>query len=189
MSDRSRARYGAVAQALHWATALLVLVAFVYGPGGPEQRVYAAARDFERQLHETLGLVVFVLVALRAAWRLFDEHPDPPQGPRWMGAAAAVVQAALYLLLIAVPLTAIAGAWLEGHPLTLLAGVELAPQISKSHELGAVLANVHAWLGDTLMWMAGLHALAGLYHHVALGDDVLESMFPRWLAIRRPGRH
>ena len=68
MKHRSGARYGAVAQALHWATAVLVLVAFIYGPGGSEQRVYAPARDFDRQLHETLGLSVLALVAMKRDW-------------------------------------------------------------------------------------------------------------------------
>lgn len=188
MPIQSHARYGSVAQALHWATALSVLVAFVYGPGGSEERVYSPARDFDRQLHETLGLCVFALVALRAAWQFFDERPDPPQVPRWMGTAATVVQAALYLLLFAVPLTAIAGAWLEGHPLTLLANLVLEPRVAKSHELGAILATVHTWLGDTLLWVAGFHALAGLYHHFVLKDEVLESMFPCWLPIWRSRR-
>src|SRR5437868_15283844 len=62
MDHRSHARHGAVAQALHWVTAILVLVAFIYGPGGSEQRVYSAARDVDRRLHETLGLCVLALV-------------------------------------------------------------------------------------------------------------------------------
>jgi len=31
-------RYGGVAQAFHWIVAILVLVAFIYGPGGSEER-------------------------------------------------------------------------------------------------------------------------------------------------------
>src|SRR4051794_14895207 len=62
-------RYGAFARLLHWATAILVLVAFIYGPGGSEQRVYATAKDFDRQLHETLGIIVLALTLIRLAWR------------------------------------------------------------------------------------------------------------------------
>jgi cytochrome b561 len=188
MPAHSPAHYGKVAQTLHWVTAFLVLIAFIYGPGGSEQRVYSAARDFDRQLHETLGLCVFALFAVRVLWRVFDERPEPPKMPRWMRIAAASVQGMLYLLLFAVPLTAITGAWLEGHPLTLLAGVEIAPPIGKSHDFGATIASIHTWLGDTILWVAGFHALAGLYHHFALKDEVLKSMLPRWLPIRRSGR-
>lgn len=172
------ARYGAVAQALHWLTAILVLVAFVYGPGGPEDRIYAAARDGERQLHETLGLCVLLLSALRLAWRAMDRHPDPPPVPRWMGLAAKAVQGALYLLLFIVPLTAITGAWLEGHPLTLLGGLRIAAPMAANHDLGATIAEIHSWLGDVILWVAGAHAAAAIYHHLVLKDGVLVSMLP-----------
>ena len=181
-------RYGPVAQAFHWVTAILVLVAFIYGPGGSEQRVYSPARDFDRQLHETLGMCVFVLVAMRVLWRTVDARPEPPQVPRWMGIASKAAQWGLYLLLFAVPLTAIAGAWLEGHPLTLLGGIEIPPLLGLSHDLGAQIATLHTWLGDAILWLAGFHALAALYHHIVLKDGVLASMLPRWLPLRRNKR-
>ena len=174
-------RYGAVAQLFHWATAILVLCAFIYGPGGSEERVYSPARDLDRQIHETLGLCVLALVLMRMLWRFVDRRPDPAQVPRWMGIAAKVMQWALYVLLFAVPLTAIAGAWLEGHPLTLLARLEIAPRVPLSHDAGATIAELHTWLGDAILWLAGSHAIAGLYHHFVIKDGVLASMLPRWL--------
>jgi cytochrome b561 len=179
LKQRSIVRYGRVAQAFHWVTAILVVAAYLYGPGGSEQRVYSAARDFDRQLHETLGMCVFAIVVMRVLWRTVDLHPDLPQVPRWMRFAAKAVHYALYLLLFSLPVTAITGAWLEGHPLTLLAGVEIPPLLPLSHDLGATIATVHPWLGDTILWIVGLHALAALYHHIVLKDGVLASMLPR----------
>lgn len=176
-------RYGAVAQAFHWLTAIVVLVAFIYGPGGSEQRVYAASRDFDRQLHETLGLCVFVLAVLRLAWRGIAPHPAPPDVPRWMGLASKLVQWGLYVLLFALPLTAITGAWLEGHPIAFLGGLQIPPALPLSHDTGASIATLHTWLGDAIMWLAGAHALAALYHHVMLKDGVLASMLPRWFPL------
>src|SRR4030081_1029492 len=98
--------YASVAQSFHWITAILVLVAYIYGPGGSEERVYSPARDFDRQLHETLGMCVFALVLMRLLWRMVDTRPDPPQVPRWMGIATKALHWALYLLLFALPLTA-----------------------------------------------------------------------------------
>jgi cytochrome b561 len=43
---------------------------------------------------------------------------------------------ALYVLLIALPLTAIVGAWLEGHPLTLFGIGNFGPMLPQSHDLG-----------------------------------------------------
>jgi cytochrome b561 len=186
MADRSLTRYGAVAQAFHWFTAIVVLVAFIFGPGGSEQRVYSHARDFDRQLHETLGLCVLALVVLRLLWRMMARRPDPPDVARWMDVSAKVVQGVLYLLLFALPLTAISGAWLEGHPLTLLSGIEIAPLFGPAHGAGETIAEIHTWLGDAIMWVAGLHALAALFHHFFLRDGVLVSMLPRWIPLRHP---
>jgi cytochrome b561 len=173
-------RYSALGQALHWLTAILVLIAFIYGPGGSEQRVYAASRDFDRQLHETLGLTVFALALLRVLWRLGAARPEPAPAAPAVAWVAKAVQAGLYLLLFAVPVTAIAGAWLEGHPLTLAAGTTVGPWLAESHALGARIAALHTWLGDAILWLAGVHAAAAIYHHLVLKDDVLASMAPRW---------
>ena len=87
------------------------------------------------------------------------------------------------------PLTAITGAWLEGHPLTLLAGVQIAPVLRVSHDLGSQIAEIHTWLGDVMLWLAGFHALAALCHHFVLRDGVLVSMLPRWSGARNLDRN
>ena len=84
----------------------------------------------------------------------------------------------LYILLLAIPVTAIAGAWLEGHPLTLLGNVRIGPLLTEAHAAGSAIATVHTWLGDTILWVAGVHAAAALYHHFVRRDRVLRSMLP-----------
>ena len=61
----TRFRYGAVAQALHWLTAVLVIAAYFIGPGGSEQRVYSPAVEIHRALPEV------------------DADVDLEQGPRY----------------------------------------------------------------------------------------------------------
>lgn len=176
--------YDSVTMALHWITAALVLAAFVMGPGGSEQRVYAAARDFDRQIHEVLGLTVFGLTLLRLLWHALAAAPQEPPMPPWMHRASKIVQGLLYALLVVTPVSAILGAWLEGHPLTLGILGDVRPMIAESHAAGLVIAQIHTILGDAIMWLAGFHAAAGLYHHFVLRDAVLLSMLPRrW----RPG--
>jgi cytochrome b561 len=174
----TRLRYGVVAQFFHWATAILVVAAFMYGPGGSEQRVYSLAKDFDRQIHETLGMAVLALALIRLAWRAFDGAPDGPPMPLWMRFSSKVVGAPLYILLLAVPVTAISGGWLEGHPLTLLGDVRVGPLLTEAHDVGSAITSVHTWLGDTILWVAGVHAAAALYHHFVLRDGVLRSMLP-----------
>ncbi len=181
VGEPSSLRYGAASQSLHWLTALLVLTAFIYGLGGSEHSVYAASRDAERQLHETLGMAVFAIAAVRLMWRWFAHRPIPGEQPGWMRVASQMAHALLYFLLFALPITAIAGAWLEGHSITLLADIVLPSPVPASHALGDTIATIHTWLGDAIVWLAGAHALAALGHHFLLKDRVLVSMLPRWI--------
>ncbi|HZQ73839.1 MAG TPA: cytochrome b/b6 domain-containing protein [Burkholderiales bacterium] len=171
-------KYSRTAMVLHWLTAILVVATFIMGPGGSEARVYSAAKDFDRILHELLGLSVFLLVLLRLAWRLGHRAPELAGVPPLMKTASRAVQHLLYGLLLLTPLTAISGAWLEGHPLTLGPLGEIGPLLAKNRDLGRSIAEVHTWLGDAVIWLAGLHAAAALFHHFVLRDGVLLSMLP-----------
>ena len=174
----NRRRYGAVAQALHWLTAILVLAAFIVAEGGSEARVYAPERDAQRMLHESLGLAVLLLLVIRVAWRMLDRAPDEAPMPRWMSLSARLTHGLLYLLLLAVPLTAVFGAWLLGHPLNTYLFAEIAAPLAPARETGAWLTELHETLGDVIIWLAGLHAAAALFHHFVLKDRVLVSMLP-----------
>jgi cytochrome b561 len=171
-------RHGAFTQFFHWATAVLVLAAFVTGLGGSEQHVYSSALDSARRIHETLGAAVFSLVLVRVLWRLFDAtHVDSPMKP-WMKQVSSVMHAMLYMLLIALPATGVMSAWLQGHPLTLLGLGEIEPLLPRCHTIGDVAALIHTTLGYVVLWASGFHAAAALFHHFFLRDRVLLSMLP-----------
>jgi len=179
-SSNSSQRHSRVTQLLHWATVLLVGIAYVLSPGGPESRVYSTASDGLRDWHESVGLLVFALVLLRLMWRLLRVEPEPVPMAAWMRASATAAHWALYALLLAIPLTAIAGAWLEAHPLTILGIGDVPPLLAPAHDLGALVADIHTILGNVIMWLAGFHAAAALFHHYVLRDDTLRSMLPTW---------
>jgi cytochrome b561 len=171
-------RYSPLAQIFHWLTALLVGASYLFSEGGPESRVYTAARASGLSLHETFGALVVAVVVLRLAWRLFDRAPEEPAMPAWMALSSQGVQWALYALLFAVPLTAIFGAWYEGHPITVIGVGSIAPLVTTSRDLGQSIARLHPLLGDAIVWVAGIHAAAALFHHFFLRDRVLLSMLP-----------
>jgi cytochrome b561 len=169
-------RYGSPAQLLHWLTAILVLAAFLVSTGGPPSRVYGAANAANLQLHETLGLSVFVLVLVRLVWRFFDRTPADPPMPGWMALASRVSHWVLYALLLLVPLTALLGTQFAGHAVTTYFG-SFGPLLGAS-QAGIQLAEIHGTLGDAIMWLAGLHAAAAIYHHIFRRDRVLKAMLP-----------
>jgi len=170
------ARYGAVAQALHWLTALLVLASYALSKRDGNS-LYSAEADGLRRIHETLGILVFIVVVLQLLWRLADGCPARRPLARWMAAASAAVHLVLYALLIAIPATALLGTWLEGIPITLV-GFDIAPRLAQMQQLGQAIMQIHKILGEAILWVAGAHAAAALLHHFHLRDDVLRSMLP-----------
>lgn len=187
MNLSSPSRYDALSRAFHWLTAIAVTVAFILGPGGFGRQMHEGLDPATRNdivWHESLGVLVFVLTLLRLVWLAF--RPAAPQfgGDSAVDKLAKLMHLALWALLLILPMSALLALGSEGHPLTLLGGlrVDQMPWISNSPI--AKLADwgeVHGLLGDTLIWLAGLHAVAAIYHHVILKDGVLASMLPkRW---------
>jgi cytochrome b561 len=171
-------RHGAGSQSFHWLTVILVGASYIISSGGPENRVYSPERATELGVHETIGMLVIAVLVLRLLWRLIDHVPQEPAMPAWMLFAARLVHGLLYLLLAAVPLTAIVGAWYEGHPITFLGIGEIEPLLAPAHDFGRSLTECHTLLGNAIIWLAGFHAAAALFHHFVLRDRVLLSMLP-----------
>ena len=69
--------YGVVSRVFHWLTVVLVLVMIPVGLT-MIQEIPRPTQDRLFILHKGLGPVVFVVVALRLAWRAFDPPPPLP---------------------------------------------------------------------------------------------------------------
>ncbi|WP_422011494.1 cytochrome b/b6 domain-containing protein [Roseateles sp.] len=184
MAHPTAPRYAPLSRALHWLTAIAVTVAFILGPGGFSRLMRQGVDPATRPgivWHESLGLLVLALTLLRLLWVAL--RPGKPQFdmPAWMQALSRLVHGALWALLLALPATALLALGSEGRPLTLLGGVRVdqLPWIAGSRLGGlADWGDVHGLLGDVLMWLAGLHALAALFHHFVRRDGVLAAMLP-----------
>lgn len=184
MNQRTSTRYDFLSQAFHWVTAVVVVVAFVLGPGGFGRLMHQGvdpATHSDIVWHESLGLLVFVLTVVRLIWVALRPTAPEFQMASWIQALGKLMQLALWALILALPITALLALGSEGHPLTLLGGIRLdkMPLIAESSI--AKLADwgeVHSFLGDAIMWFAGLHAAAAIFHHVVLKDGVLAAILP-----------
>jgi cytochrome b561 len=168
--------YSFASRCFHWLTAVLVPAAYILSVGGPEMRVFGEANKSLLDLHESLGLAVFVTTALRLAHRRWAAPPAPEPMPEWMHRAALATRLMLYFLLAFIPLSAISGSWLEGHPLSFYLIGDIASPWPISPAIGQAILALHKLAGDAIMWLAGLHAAAALYHHFILKDGVLRAM-------------
>jgi cytochrome b561 len=181
----SRSTYDPLSRVFHWLTAAAVLVAFVLGPehfGRQMRDGLDPATRWDIVTHESLGVLVFVLTLLRLVWVALRPAPPRFEMAGWMHALSRLVHGLLWLLMLVVPMTALLALGSEGHPLTLLGGVRVdeLPVIARSGLASlADWGDVHGALGDAILVLAGLHAVAAIYHHVVLKDGVLRAMSPR----------
>lgn len=187
MNQQPASQYDFLSRAFHWVTAIVVTIAFILGPGGFGRLMRNGIDPATRSdivWHESLGLLVFVLTVLRLIWVAF--RPAAPQVPMasWMQLTGKLVHLALWTLLLALPATALLALGSEAHPLTLLGGIRVNQLTAIANSPIAQLTDwgeVHQFLGDAIMWIAGLHAAAAIYHHFILKDGILSAMLPyKW---------
>jgi cytochrome b561 len=184
MNQQAASRYDPLSRAFHWLTAIAVLIAFVLGPEQFGRLMHQGLDPATRSdivWHETLGTLVFVLTLLRLVWVAFRPAAPQFESAGWMLTLSKLTHLALWALLLVLPISALLALGSEGHPLTLLGGLRVDQMPLIANSAIAKLADwgdVHGLLGDVLIWFAGLHAVAAIYHHVALKDGVLRSMLP-----------
>lgn len=177
-------QYDKLSKAFHWTTAIAVAIAFVLSPGDFGQLLQDGIDPGARidiVWHESLGIVVFTLTFLRLVWVAVRPAAPRRQMTVWTRRLSQLVHFVLWVLLFALPITAILSLATDARPLTLLGGFRInqLPFIAYANLAGlADWGDVHKLLGNVIMWLAGFHALGAVYHHVKLKDDVLTSMLP-----------
>ncbi len=188
-------RYGLVAVALHWLIALLFLIMVGLGLTMTRLPITGPWTFPLFQLHKSIGVTIFALVALRVAWRAGNKAPSLPSNLRpWERALAHLTHYGLYAALILMPLTG----WItvSASPLgipTVLYGVVPLPHIGfiAARPDKEMIETAAGWVHKAIAWTAValvcLHFAAALKHHFILKDDVLRRMLPaRALFQRKP---
>lgn len=175
----SKTHYGALAQIIHWLTAIFVVAGWLLG---------TFIDDFSRPVHAAmlvvhmaLGQCVIALLVIRLAWRFVDP-PPPPEKTRFgrlQELAAALIHYLLYALLLAVPCLGIIVQLTRGNALPIFGVWDVLSPWHANRALARSVLKVHEYLANTLVALAGLHAAAALMHHWVLGDRTLVRMLPR----------
>ncbi|TPK99018.1 MULTISPECIES: cytochrome b/b6 domain-containing protein [unclassified Mesorhizobium] len=165
-------RYSQTTIAIHWLTAVLVVVAWFTAVGGRH------ARTDPSYVHFTVGLAVLLLVVPRLLARWLGAAPiiEDPQ-KRWLDIAARAGHTLLYILLIALPLSGWYAASRLGVPVSFL-GIGLPSLTAPVQGAPGEIADLHETGGTLILWLAGLHALIALWHQFILKDRTLERMNP-----------
>ncbi len=172
-------KYSLSSRILHWLMAAIIL--FLIGLG-----IYMA--DFLSKeapnrmdvynLHKSLGALVLALVVVRIVNRLIYKAPEMPKTLlKSEKILAHLTHAALYLLMIFVPLSGYLMSNLFGYPVGFF-GIEL-PKIAETNlELAGFFHEAHEVLPYVLLGLIALHVLAVIKHRFfdKPENDVLKRM-------------
>lgn len=171
------ARYGAVAIALHWLTAALIVANLLLGLSMVPLPL--SPRKLQWYLwHKWIGTTVFLLTSVRLLWRLWRPPPPPVPMPDWQRRASTLSHAALYALLLLVPLSGWIYSSATGVQVNYLGLFALPNLVEKDRALAAVLRWTHIGLNTALFTLVCVHVGAALRHHFVQRDAVLHRMLP-----------
>lgn len=180
-----RNRYSNVAVALHWSIAALILVNIPIGIVAGDALDMAAPGDLKRAAkilgwHKPIGLVVLVLSLIWAGWRAGHRSPPlPDHMPRWQKGAARGSHAALYVLLIAVPLSGWIYVSTSPWPTTFFKlFVWPSLPLPRTPAGNPSAGWVHDILGWAMAVVAAIHILAALHHQFVTRDHLLGRILP-----------
>lgn len=170
--------YTATAKALHWGVAVLLFGMLGLGfymadlPISPTKlKLYS--------WHKWAGVSLFVLVVVRLAWRAGHRPPALPQHMSRIACYAAHAgHAALYALMLAIPLSGWLMSSAQGFQTVWFGVLPLPDLVGRDEALGEIFNTVHVYLNFALVALVAAHIGAAFKHHFKYRDDVLVRMLP-----------
>jgi cytochrome b561 len=171
------ARWGSVAQFLHWLIVALIITQLVLALIASELHGMAKLATLAR--HKSVGITILMLAVVRLLWRLGNPTPPLPLTLKpYERVLAKFTHAALYVLIFAMPLSGWIMSSARGFPVSWFSLFQLPDLVAKNRPLYEAMLTTHGVLACALVAIATLHALAALKHHFVLKDTVLRRMLP-----------
>lgn len=179
ISSASPPTYDRVQRMFHWVMAAIIFLAIAAGVGATFLEKGSPERAQMFMIHRSLGMTALTLVAFRVIYRLIAGAPPyaVPLG-RLTNLAAHAGHLALYILMIALPVTGYLLTAAAGRPVPwfgLFEWPNIAPQ---DKALAASASLAHYWLAWAIGAVLALHLAAVCWHRFVKRDGVLARMWP-----------
>lgn len=167
-------RYDTTTIVFHWLTVALVVLLWTsaqtidFFPRGD-------GRVPMRSMHILMGVLLICVVAARLAWRASGgrRRPSPPD---LLDLGAHLVHYLLYVMLVAAVLLGLANVWVRGDVFFFL--FQVPAYDPGNTALRHLVEDLHAYATNGIVLVAGVHAVAALFHHYVLHDSILRRMLP-----------
>lgn len=166
-------RYGAVAVAIHWLTAVLIVAVLAAGFVAANS-VDVTTKIITLRFHLLGGIAVFLLTGLRLAWWLFaDRRPRAPAG---LSQAQLRVRSIIHVLFYVVPLGMVASGFImvaSTNAAAIIFGGAFGPLPQFAFELTRRPHGVGALI---LLALLAAHIGAALNHQFVKRDGLMRRM-------------
>ena len=163
--DAPAVRYPRAMIVMHWLIAGMVALQLIVA------LLFALLRNMPTtlmvmNLHRSIGLTIFVLMAARLMMRLARPLPAIQDGiPAWQKLTAKTVHAAFYLVLFAAPAVGWFYTNAVGQEVTFFWLLHLPTLVDANSALAERLLTAHIALALALVFLVGLHSCGALYNH------------------------
>lgn len=158
----------------HWGSVLLLIITWVM-----IQMDENAVDDTYITLHKAFGLSVLFWVIARLINRAMTLKKVPPSTPmpKWQTGVAHLTHLLLYVLILAMPLTAWCATMLRGNGVDFFGLFEIPSFLAENRDLSRSLMGFHKGLIWTLLLtFTGLHIVGALYHQFIQKDNLIKRM-------------
>ncbi|MBV2143513.1 cytochrome b [Falsochrobactrum sp. TDYN1] len=167
-------KYGAIAIAFHWTSALIAIGLFASGLWMTSLSYYSPWYHTAPELHKGFGMILVGLSLARFTWKSIAGSPEGI-GNAFEKKAASIMHILLYVLLISLFMSGYVIATADGRPVNVLGLFEF-PALFAAKGSEAIAGKVHLFSAWSLAVMVCLHAAAALKHHFVDRDGVFIRM-------------
>jgi cytochrome b561 len=161
--------YGWLSIALHWLTAIVVLVLLFVGD--TISTLEGQEREDALLLHTSIGMTSYILLWARIVLRFVYGHPGPL--PKQQGLFFYLGKYAHYALLIAIAVMLVTGplmAWFGGAGIGVWDWFVIPSPFEQNFALRDIFHGLHAGAAVVILLLTILH-IAGVYKHAAFNQD------------------
>lgn len=166
-------RYGALALAIHWITAVAIIVVLITGFRADDM-TDAVTKTPVLRAHAIGGLTVLALTVIRIVWWLAFDRARPDRDaatPLWQHRAAKSVHGLLLLLMLGLGMSGIYMIVSTGAGETLFGAGTTLPDFWK-----VAVRGPHGAGGFLVLLLFVLHVLAAFYHQFIMRDAIFARM-------------
>jgi len=176
----SDTRWGLIAVTLHWGVALAVFALFALGLWMTSLGYYDPWYKKGPDIHRAVGVLVFLTMVLRLAWRAGDRAPTPIASHKpWERKAAHIAHGLLYFGLFSVMISGYLISTADGRGVSVFGWFDVPPTLTAIPKQEDIAGAMHLWLAVAVIAVALAHGLAALKHHFIDKDDTLKRMLAR----------